>query len=54
MNIYLMINMGLMLVYSNYLSFTTFAHAETMEKYWKGKLIAMTPWIIATILFLIA
>ena len=49
-----MINMWLILDYSNYLNFTTFAHAETDGKYWKGKLIAFIPWMIATILYLIA
>jgi len=41
----IMINMLLMLFYSNYLSFTTFKRSG-----WGGKLIAFLPWIVSVML----
>ena len=47
------INMWLMLVYSNYLNLTTFRTNKTMKGYWYGKLIAFIPWMISAALVII-
>jgi hypothetical protein len=39
------VNMWLMLIYSNYLNFTTFKDAKLI-----GKLLAFLPWIVSCIL----
>ena len=45
-----MVNMWLMLIYSNYLNLTVFRYNKSMTKFFVGKLIAFIPWIISMIL----
>ena len=49
----LMINMWLMLIYSNYLNFTTFRTSESTRGFILNEFIAFLPWIISVILVII-